>query len=190
MIKQKILRKNKYVLLLAVLLVLTILFSFIIKFKNSFNNKENLKKEFHPYAYFLCDSEKIYFSNRETLVLKESNTILIGKNEKELMNGYYDIKFDIDKEKLCIRINKLQKDNMDFRSLSDEYLNELKLFLIDLLNYNDIDEVIKIIKEEYIKLRSNMNCVTDSNDYIKINIGEYKINFDIEKNMLKVYIQM
>jgi len=188
--KLKINKKTTYFVIVFSVLVLIILFGYI-KFKNSFNQIKEPNQIFYPYQKFKnLNNIQSYFSNREILVIKESNEILIGRNKKELQNEYYDIKFCVDSDELCIKINNLQKEDKEFKSISEEYINELKLFLQYLLNIKDEEKVINMLKDEYIKLRNNNECITPKNNLNGINIEMYNVKFSIENNMLKLDISL
>ena len=90
---------------------------------------------------------------------------------------------------MCIVINNLQKEDINFRSISNEYLNELKLFLIAILGERNINELINIIQEEYTNLRSKTNYTEDKVNFRQISIDKYNINFSVQNNMLKINIQ-
>lgn len=187
--KLKINKKIKYLIVIFIALILIISISF--KFKNSYTDLEYPKEKFYTYIFFknINDIEN-YFPDRKLLIISESNTLLIGRNQKELENGYYDLKFDTYEDVVSITINNLQKEDIDFRSISDEYLNELKTFLAMLLNNKNIDELINMVKKEYIELRNNDECVDNKHGYKQMNIEQYVIDFNIEDNMLKINIKI
>ena len=168
-----------------------LLMCIIYLFRNNLKDK-TIENNFVDYyqSWENINNVDNYFSNRDSLIIKEDNLILIGRSKKELENEYYDIKFNINIDNIIIIINNLQKEDIDFKSISDEYLIELKSFLSILLNDENIDELVKQIEEEYIKLRSNNECIEDEIDYKQISINQYIINFNIENNMLKLDIKM
>lgn len=185
---RKINNKLKY--LVSIIILILIIFSFILFLKISSKDSGNEDIVFYPYQYFqTINNVDNYFSNRKKLIIRENNILLVGRNEKELINEYYDIKFNINKYNMCIVINNLQKEDINFRSISNEYLNELKLFLIAILGERNINELINIIQEEYTNLRSKTNYTEDKVNFRQISIDKYNINFSVQNNMLKINIQ-
>ena len=154
--------------LFCILLFLCVIYFIYLNF--NLEDKLELKKLYEKEKLNKDDiiqNYKLNFSNKDFLpfvsemikqryiVLDEKNFRLsIGKNKKELENGYYDIMFCIEDNTLEVYVNKLFKEENFVKNsvLDNDYLNEI----INLSEYkedktyleNRIIDVEKKIKEE------------------------------------------
>lgn len=179
---------------LVIIVILVALISIILvssKYKKSKLKLEENKLKFYPYQYVdNVDKDKLnkFFKNR-VIYFSKKNIFLVGKSNKELQNGYYDIKFSVDEKNMLVYINKLQKSDNNFKDISEEYLTELKDCMKYFLNLEDVDILIDSAKIEYLNLRNNIECIEAKDNIKEINIGEYIVVFSIKNNMLELNIK-
>jgi hypothetical protein len=148
--------------------------------------------KFYPYDYFKSFDENsfnIIFVKRYVKLSYEESTIDIGKNEKEVSNGYVDLKIVFHEDKFEVYINKLIKDDISDNYVSDDYLDELSYFFKVVLDLKEENINLKNnIKNEYINLR-NQQYVEEKLNYKTIEVNNYKVLFNIENNMLRLDIK-
>ena len=179
---------------LVIIVILVALISIILvssKYKKSKLKLEENNLKLYPYQYVNnVDKDKLnkFFKNR-VIYFSKKNIFLVGKSNKELQNGYYDIKFSVDEKNMLVYINKLQKSDNNFKDISEEYLTELKNCMKYFLNLEDVDILIDSAKIEYLNLRNNIECIEAKDNIKEINIGEYIVVFSIKNNMLELHIK-
>lgn len=186
---------SKYkVLVICILSFILLICILILKYK--FNHKSSIENntKFYPYIFFQDLDENTLnksFQNRSVNLNKQEKEITIGRNKKEINNGYFDMKFIFNEDKLEIYINKLTKEEKTIDIISQEYLNELDIFVDTLLKSKYDQNIInKNIYEEFSKLRENMQVKEDTQNLKVIDVENYTIEFSIEKNMLKLEIKL
>ena len=179
-----------------ILFLIITIFSCIFILKYNFNHKKSnviSTLKFEPYIFFQNleeDTMNEYFKEKVIYLNKEENYLSVGKNIKELNNNYFDIKFIFSDNILTIYINKLNKDDISIEYVSQEYLEELNNFLLEIIKCNNTTkEIIQITKEEFLILRKNMECISENLELKNINTEVYTIDFGIEKNMLRIKIK-
>lgn len=186
------------------LVIIELIFSENIKLineeKNNYiNNYENIlvSERFEKYIKENINKNDKLINNR--YVLLEENSISIGKNKKEIENGYLDIKLSIEKEFPKIQINKLFKEfnseNYDEENIyvDTEYVKDIVEFINLIYGFN-MDELYKedllnIILTQYTNVRKNY--INNYNEYqytTNINYGKNKIRCFIENSELIVMI--
>lgn len=182
---------NKILVCLILLICIGIcMFVYYILHSNNLYYKKNNNK------YNLTDfinnvnEEKIcsYFKNREAIL--DENVISIGKNKKEIENGYYDIRFCFMQDGINIYLNKLIKDDISENTIQEEYLEEIVYFLMSALNEENLDMLKQSLYDEYSSLRKNKEFNEDNLDYKSLEMYSYAVKFNIENNMLKVEIKL
>ena len=182
-----------YIFLVIIVILVALISIFLVssKYKKSKLKLEENKLKFYPYQYVdNVDKDKLnkFFKNR-VIYFSKKNIFLVGKSNKELQNGYYDIKFSVDEKNMLVYINKLQKSDNNFKDISEEYLTELKDCMKYFLNLEDVDILIDSAKIEYLNLRNNIECIEAKDNIKEINIGEYIVVFSIKNNMLELNIK-
>lgn len=204
-------KSNRYIKLIVLsiffFIVIFCLIHFKVKLKDTYKNAldssgynsyknilvENYKSKFFDQKFLSCVAEVV--KNRYIIDNRQEYGILIGKNKKELENGYFDIKFCIEENDLNIFVNKLFKDDFSIyykNSLDNAYLSEF-IDLIILLTNISLDENSKnafksAIVESYINIRSveNVDKIEDKNIDKCISFKEFDIKIRNEDNMLKI----
>lgn len=110
---------------------------------------------------------------KDRCVFKEDNYILIGENLKQLENGFYDIKFELNDKKLVVYVNKLWK-NFNENLYEEKYIDEIistfqKIFEVE----GEIGDIRECLKEEYINTKNeeeNVNKKTFELSGIKVDL--------------------
>lgn len=127
--------------------------------------------------------------------------IEIGANQKELENGYYDIKIYIKENYAVFSVNKLFKNfSLDKvtgtnikEKIDEKYFEEIintYIYLFDLKLDKKQKEILKeYVKFKYLELRSienidELNKIQTNNE---IKISNYKIEVKLEENILNFY---
>lgn len=127
--------------------------------------------------------------------------IEIGANQKELENGYYDIKIYIKENYAVFSVNKLFKNfSLDKvtgtnikEKIDEKYFEEIintYIYLFDLKLDEKQKEILKeYVKFKYLELRSienidELNKIQTNNE---IKISNYKIEVKLEENILNFY---
>ena len=182
-----------YIFLVIIVILVALISIFLVssKYQKSKLKLEENNLKLYPYQYVNnVDKDKLnkFFKNR-VIYFSKKNIFLVGKSNKELQNGYYDIKFSVDEKNMLVYINKLQKSDNNFKDISEEYLTELKNCMKYFLNLEDVDILIDSAKIEYLNLRNNIECIEAKDNIKEINIGEYIVVFSIKNNMLELHIK-
>lgn len=121
----------------------------------------------------------------------DQNKILIGKNVKEIENGYYDFKIEYYKDKIYLYINK------PFKEIKKEVVEVDQVYMYEVLNFINnkyslgiedcIYEYVILLTDKYKEFRSeNTNNINLS---AKIN-DNYSYLIDIHENMLRFCIKV
>ena len=126
--------------------------------------------------------------------LEEENILYIGKNKKEIENGYYDIKVEYSKEKLNVFFNKLYVEEYSDKVYVDQnYLYEILNIInkkYDLkLEEIKLQELVILISDNYLEFReSKLNEKSSQTQDINL---DYYYNFLAKENMLvfNIYIK-
>lgn len=205
---KSIFRKLRNYILFLVIIIFCIFLVLVVKInddKNGIKSKENEVKSkqknvseeytFLPYINYMNISKKDieYLIPKRCVQLKdEEKNILIGKSQKELENGYYDLKISVNEEVMILYINKLTIDEKcdSEKLVSDEYLNQIVNLIVEMLNVNEKSkqEILKNIKEQYIINRKNMYSNEESKEF-RLEIEKYNMKFTNEENMLKIEVK-
>ena len=126
-----------------------------------------------------------YIKDREFDILE--NVTTIGKNKKEISNGYYDIKIENKQNYINLYFNKLYKEEYVSKIYVDEnYLYEVIEF-IDVkyeLNFEERikQELVILIKDKYLDYRNNNVA-----EKFEKNITQtHKCEIVVDNNMLNV----
>lgn len=194
--------------LFCILLFLCVIYFIYLNF--NLEDKLELKKLYEKEKLNKDDiiqNYKLNFSNKDFLpfvsemikqryiVLDEKNFRLsIGKNKKELENGYYDIMFCIEDNTLEVYVNKLFKEENFFKNsvLDNDYLNEFINLIESLtkvtLNETEKDTFKNSISRNYLYIKDveSVDKVEEkiSNECIYFSL--FKVNLNNENNMLKI----
>lgn len=170
-------KKYKYIIILFITIIIS------VSILNNFSIKTN-KIYIKPKEYdFNLSAENIL--NRYTYY-ENKNCIYIGDNNKEISNGYYDIKIQKQNEKLYIYINKLFKKSENNKIYDEKYLEELITYINKLLDFKfDFTKLEFKIKDLYLKIKTNQQ-----KELIKetIIIDNNQIEFSDFNNMLQIII--
>ena len=129
----------------------------------------------------------IDFRIPERFCTKVDNTILVGENEKEIENGFFDIKIINNNKQVEIYLNKLWYKNYGTDYIQDDYLANICRKIASNLNVDTNNDELeytlyKYIKENYIKSRQNQTIE-------KICLENMTILLTLEDNMSKLIIQ-
>lgn len=183
---------KKYIIFILMVSGLVIAFSFYI-FKYIENGKclNTIDKEelFTSYKDYIENGE-VNISSRKIIKRKEKYEVFIGKNQKEIENGYYDIYISLNEDIANIYINKLFKDydgKIYDRNYLEEFINYMDYIFNMNLSENDKKDLIYKIENYYKKLRK----IDEKIDYnLEDNIYIYKFNieFKVDDNMLKIIL--
>ena len=128
---------------------------------------------------------------KDRTLVEEENKIVIGNNEKEIQNKYFDIKIEVFSDNIKVFFNKLLKKNIvkDGIYVDEEYLYQV-LNLIDnkyMLSLEDIKELVIIISDEFENFRKNLATINKKD----LNIDDkYNFNIYTDENMLKLDITL
>ncbi len=130
---------------------------------------------------------------KDRTLVEEENKIVIGNNEKEIQNQYFDIKIEVFSDNIKVFFNKLLKKNIvkDGIYVDEEYLYQV-LNLIDnkyMLSLEDIKikELVIIISDEFENFRKNLATINKKD----LNIDDkYNFNIYTDENMLKLDITL
>ena len=181
--------------------------------KNEINSKKNNINNLYFFENILKNEYEIMnikekLPDRFILFDKEEKIIQIGKNKKELENGYYDVNLIVKNNSVIIAINKLFKEfsdnNIDIiedqknininQKIDEEYFEKIMDIFIYVLNLNlDIKEkkyLKDVIKTNYLELR-NVKNIDNLNGFSidkKIENLNYKMDLKVEDNILNVYL--
>ena len=120
-------------------------------------------------------------------VIKKKQEIYVGNNEKELDNGFYDIKIENTSYGVSVYLNKLWYETYGKDFIQDEYLARICRELTYRLNIQNTDQefeymLYKYIKDNYVKVRQS-----EPVEELKTNV----INLELElyDNMVKLTIK-
>ena len=187
--------------IIAMFIVLLILIFIIVKLygkyklNDNFSNEEINNLEYNPryvFSSLINNDLHLYFKDREILIDKLNYCIKIGKNKKELENGYLDINIVFNANSIDIYMNKLIKSDFSNEYICDEYLDELVKFILAMLKLESDENLKESIVYEYTNFRDKMYLNNDFEweKYEKyIQISEYNVLLCVEENMLKLDIK-
>lgn len=190
---------KKYIAIICIVIML-ILISLI--YLNKVNSKEklnlqsnsnNLFKNINCYnSYIINNKSKIIQNFENRYVLVNNSFLYIGNNQKEIENGYYDIKIEADENSykyIQITINKLFILNTDF--YDDNYIFKIVYLINYIFDFDFSVEQIESLKTSIIKNYEYLrkNYVENVDKLNKISISRYTIINSIQKGMLvlKIY---
>ena len=145
-------KRDWLIFVVLIILILVIIFSFCVlkNDKTKENNFQNLN----------IDIQNFQLENRAMLF--NNNELLIGENQKELQNGYYDVKVLKVSNGLMVYLNKLWYEKHEEDNIHEEYLAKICRELVKCLNVQSENEEIeyqlyKYIKENYLDIRNGEN---------------------------------
>lgn len=145
-------KREWLIFVLLIILIIVIIFAFCVlkKDRASVNKLPNIS----------IDLQNFYIENRTRLFV--SDELLIGENEKELQNGYYDFKISKNSEALIVYLNKLWYGEYDGDNIQEEYLAKICKELVKCLNIEcekqEVEyQLYKYIKENYLDIRKGEN---------------------------------
>lgn len=157
-------KKIKFFLLMLVILCIVFIIVDFLKSnnRNDLNNKLNISLA--RMKTFLDEN----ITNRKVIILE--NEILIGENEKQLENNYYDIKVsNQNDEKIIININKLWK-MFDEKLYEKQYVYEVSNSISHILQYNiNCNEIADYIITGYTEAKSNNKYKLENTYFLDIN---------------------
>lgn len=191
--------------LLVVAAILVIIVTSLLRFYifEKFNkSKQELKQGSQPKTTLeqCYQIAKQQISNREILKQEKTNSILIGRQLKELENGYFDIKWE-QKENTVLWMNLLCKENVTTQHRYEEtYVEEIIAWIQQVkrisLSSAEREELMKKIITAYITIRDpstvqavvtkpNKEIYTDQVSFpmvtISIQIQNYMVMLEIKK---------
>ncbi len=183
---------RNYIICILIVIILVIIFSFFIfRYINKSKYLNNINKEdlFESYKDYIANGE-VGISSRKIVKSKEKYEVFIGKNQKEIENGYYDIYINLNENIANIYINKLFKD-YDGKIYDRNYLEEIinyidYIFNMNLLEKDKKDLICKV--EAYYKKLRKIDEKIDYNLENNIYIHKFNVEFKIDNNMLKMIL--
>ena len=168
------------------------------------DNKKIINIEF--YENLLKDEYEVgkikkRITDRFVKINEIEKTIEIGANQKELENGYYDIKIFIKENYAVFSVNKLFKNfSLDKvtgtnikEKIDEKYFEEIINTYIYLFDLKFDEKQKEILKEyvgfKYLELRNieNIDEVNKIQTNNEIKISNYKIEVKLEENILNFY---
>lgn len=130
---------------------------------------------------------------KDRTLVEEENKIVIGNNEKEIQNQYFDIKIEVFSDNIKVFFNKLLKKNVvkDGIYVDEEYLYQVLNLIYNkyMLSLEDIKikELVIIISDEFENFRKNLATINKKD----LNIDDkYNFNIYTDENMLKLDITL
>lgn len=165
---------KKYITILLLVLLIVIATLTFIKFSNK--KKSDVWK---------VDVTEFNIAGRARCVL--DNSVSIGNNEKELENGYYDLKLTYESGQVEVNLNKLWCENYDDNYIEDEYLAKICRELVRVIKIDNIDKESEYLFFKYIK--ENFNNVKQEKTAEDIQIKEYNIHLGSDEGMCKLVIK-
>ena len=166
--------KSKNIIKIAIyLLVITLSLVIFLAFGNlildrKYNNKINTKitdKEINISEYRI---KTVFDKNIKNRIIKNFDKIVfIGETDKQIENGYYDIKAYIENNKcIVVHLNKFWK-MFDERLYEEEYITEMAESIKEILDINvPLNEIYDYIISGYISAKSNSDNSKDNKEYI------------------------
>ncbi len=182
----KFINNKEYFLLFTISIV--ILFLLVV---SNINYNSNISNNTMTYTRFECDYNKFNVEDRFIYVDRENNRIFIGRTEKEIKNGYYDVKINISEKEIILTMNKLVKDIQPNALVDLNYLQEILNTIENSVSYDNIildintNIIIEKIEEQFVNVKNNYNLEKE----LKIVISNFIITFDIENTMLVLVIK-
>ena len=168
------------------LLVICLNFGNKLNSNNSVNNTVNNQNKINNINKFILNTNCKDIKNRYTYI-KSENEVIVGNNIQEVNNGFYDMCIINENNQIIIKLNKLFIDfNVD-NIYDEEYLNNILIYLNNLINLDmDITTLKKYIIKYYIKSKDIHNV---DNFWEEITISNYKIIFNRSNNELIITIK-
>lgn len=166
-------RFNKYIFIVVALFCIVFLATLTKEFIIQNAEKDNA---LYVSLYRIEESVLRNIDNRQ--FIKQDNCISIGYNKKELENGYYDIKINVDNNKVDIHINKLWK-NFNKLLYEKEYVIELVSSICDIFEIEESNQkeiLINYIIDGYTKSKKIDKEKEKIND---LNVDKIKIRSEI-----------
>lgn len=159
-------RNNKFktVFVLFTFAIVILILVFVLNLKKPNKTINVYGKEDIASHDFNISKERIEVAINESIKdrcnIYSDDCILVGENNKQLENGFYDIKFDLGNIKLennrnlVIHINKLWK-NFNDKLYEESYIDEVVTVIEKIFGKEENTNKLKEnIKEEYIKSKS------------------------------------
>lgn len=193
--------KNKKIYLIVVIFIILFIFCYIsniVKLSNAYktnieysnNNVDNLQKKEGVYGYasifIATNKENISKCFKDRVGIVKGPNILIGTNQKELENGYYDICISVENNKLELYILKLWKDSSSKELYDEYYIKELARCILDICKKEytetDIQKTEKYLLECYLESKKDKPVFKD------IDIDIINISSNINEGILKMNI--
>lgn len=160
---------NKKYLLIIVLCVLFAL-AIIFNIKTSQKEDKNINK-----------LKVTNFELKERVTINQDNELVVGENEKEIENGFFDLKVINEEDEITILLNKLWYKKCNENYIEDDYLANICRKIVENLNLNDNNEDLEYILYKYIK-----------ENYLKARMGEKIENIVLDKMIISLdsYLDM
>lgn len=172
--------KRKYVYLyIVVIAIILIIFVYIVDF---FKTKIH-EEEFEISNYRIEEIIRQNIDRRE--ILKLDKSILVGYSEKELENGYYDLKMYKEKQDLIICLNKAWKE-FNNELYEEEYIYQIInsiLSIFELSSSKAKNKIYDYIVEGYKISKGLINNGLNNNESF-LDLGEIKLERRVENNEL------
>lgn len=130
--------------------------------------------------------------DKRSCTFKE-NMVLIGNNEKELGNLYYDIQIKKENQSIKFRVNKMWKTKYNELLYEQDYVQELASYIQKIIekpfgaciNKQDMRAIQDSIIQGYINAKENVKY--ESAIKLKmVNIKFYSLNYELVIEVTKV----
>ncbi len=187
-----------FILVTLIIIGSFLLFNKLYKKSNTFCNQEQNAKSNNLYVLNFYNNIRNKSKDIENLIedryfCVSAENIVVGRNKKEIGNGYFDFKIFIENTKPIFYINKLFKEVNKEIYVDQNYTKEIvKLvdFIFGLkLKSDSIDKITNIIIEQYKSIRSNYSDNYNEYCYRTSINDEISFTFIIRDNMLGVILE-
>lgn len=159
---------------LAIVLVIFLAFGSLI-LDRKYNNKMNIEITYKEINISKHRIKSIFEKNIKNRIIKKfDQSVFVGESDKQMENGYYDIKTYIQNNNcIVICLNKLWK-RFDERLYEEDYITEIAESIKEVLAINvPLNEICDYITSGYLSAKNignssynNKECVLDLDEYV------------------------
>lgn len=160
--------KKISILLSFVIIVFVIMIIFSKNFDRNNNNRLNTDKTFEEINISEYRIETIFEKNIKNRITKKlDHNLFIGETDKQIGNGYYDVKAYIQNNKcIVVCLNKLWKE-FDSSLYEENYIKEIVESIEDILAINiPQNEFYDYILTGYLEAKNSNNNSNYKKEYI------------------------
>ncbi|MBR5227723.1 MAG: hypothetical protein IKV94_03705 [Clostridia bacterium] len=150
-----------------IVFVTLLLILIIVRFVTNINNEQESLGEFRIVRECLD----------ERFCKCEEDVIIIGNNEKQIQNGFYDVKIAIKNQSLTVNLNKLWYKKFNENLYEIEYVDWLISYIEKSTNFKFSKEEKENLSQKIISKYTSVKDF-DFNIQENINIGQLLVTFD------------